>query len=103
MRANSSTSFAPENYDPASTGNHLPLVERLIADFDDKAHFLGDRDELGGRHQAALLVRPSQQRLAGLDSPGLQIIERLIVEFEVFAFGRAAQIKFESPARLCAG
>ena len=76
------------------------IIQDLIADLDDEAHFLGNRNELSRRHHSTLVVRPAQQCFAGLYAPGLQIEDRLIVEFKRLVLGRAAQIKFERSARL---
>ena len=79
------------------------LVQDLIADFDDESHFFGNGNELRRGNHSAFLVRPSQQRLASLNASGLQIEERLIVEFEFFALHRIAQIEFKISARLGVG
>ena len=79
------------------------LVQDLIADFDDESHLFGNGNELRRGNHSAFLVGPSQQRLASLNASGLQIEERLIVEFEFFGVQGVAQIKFKISARLGVG
>ena len=76
------------------------LAQHPVADLDDQAHLLGDRNELGRRDHAAQRMRPAQQRLAGRDLLGLQVEQRLVVDLEGVVGERVAQVELEAAARL---
>ena len=67
-----------------------PAADRL-----DQAAVLGDRDELGRVEQAALGVLPADQRLEAGDLAGAQADHRLVVERELVAVERVAQLAFD--------
>ena len=64
-----------------------PAADRL-----DQAAVLGDRDELAGVEQAALGVVPAHQRLDADDLAAAQSDHRLVVQFELLALERVAQL-----------
>ena len=79
-----------------------PAPDRL-----DQAAVLGDRDELGRVEQAALGVLPADQRLEAGDLAGAQADHRLVVEGQLVAVERVAQLAFDlepaqRPARISA-
>ena len=65
------------------------------ADRHDQAAVLGDGDELGGVEQAALGVLPAHERLDAGDLAGAQADHRLVVEGELVAVERLAQLAFD--------
>ena len=68
------------------------LAQHPIADLDDQPALLGQRDEFVRRDEAALRMRPAQQRLDGLDPQILEREARLIVQREFAALQRLAQV-----------
>ena len=79
-----------------------PAPDRL-----DQAAVLGDRDEVGRVEQAALGVLPAHQRLEPMISPVREGDHRLVVEVELVAFERVAQLALDlepaqRPARISA-
>ena len=64
-----------------------PAADRL-----DQPAVLGDRDELAGVEQAALGVVPAHQRLDAGDLAGAEAIDRLVVQLELVALERVAQL-----------
>ena len=66
----------------------------------DQADLLGNRDEFGGRDQAALGMLPADQRLAAGDPSVLEVDERLVVELELPVGERHPQRELEGPPRL---
>src|SRR5437764_1159096 len=70
------------------------------ADRDDQARVLGHRDEVYGRDQPARWMMPADQRFEGADAILLEVEQRLIVEFELPAFQREAQVALELAALL---
>ena len=67
-----------------------PAADRL-----DQAAVLGDRDELGRVEQAALGVLPADQRLEAADLAGAEVDDRLVVERQLVAVERVAQLAFD--------
>jgi hypothetical protein len=74
-------------------GRRLPagLAQHQAVDVDHEAGLLGDRDELGGRHQDAVRPRPSHQRLGRAHPPGTQVHDRLVVDDQLLALDGAAK------------
>ena len=69
----------------------------------NERNLLGDRHELGRRHQAADRMGPAQQRLKSADASIFKIVERLVVQLE-FAVGQGRpQIQLQRAARLQPG
>ena len=64
-----------------------PAADRL-----DQAAVLGDRDELAGVEQAALGMVPAHQRLEADDLAAAQGDHRLVVQLELVAVERVAQL-----------
>ena len=72
-----------------------PAADRL-----DQAALLGDRDELAGVEQAAPRMVPAHQRLEAGDLAAAQRDDRLVVQRQLVAPDRAAQLVLElQPAR----
>ena len=67
-----------------------PAPDRL-----DQAAVLGDRDEVAGVEQAALGVAPAHQRLEAGDLAAAQGDQRLVVELELVALERLAQLALD--------
>ena len=78
------------------------LAQHPIADLDDQAALLREGDELVRRHEAALRMRPAQQRLDGLDLHILERQARLIIQREFLPLHRLAQIAPRATCRLAA-
>ena len=76
-------------------GAQHPLAER-----DDQAGLLGERDELAGRDQAALRMVPAHQRLEAADPAVLEANDRLVVQLEFGVGDGRAEIDLERVARL---
>ena len=72
-----------------------PLAQR-----DDQADLLGQRDEVGRRDHAPIRVAPTQQRLAARHPLVAQIVERLVEQLELAGLQRAAQVQLQGAARL---
>ncbi len=68
------------------------LAQHPVADGDDDAGFLGHRNEIGGRQQAALRMPPAQQGLETAHFTGMGVDLRLIEQHEFVARQRAAQV-----------
>ena len=66
----------------------------------DQAGLLGDRNELGRRDHAALGMVPAQQRLAAVIAVVADVDQRLVVQLELAAHDRLAQIEFQRAPRL---
>src|SRR5215471_17117208 len=64
-----------------------PFAERI-----DQSGFLGQRNELVGRHQAALRMPPAYQRLRPAQPAGRDVDDRLIEQLELAAGHRFAQV-----------
>src|SRR5262249_13179672 len=82
-------------FDGPTGGIAACLFEHPIAERHDQADFLGHRNKLFGRNQAALRMLPAQQCLKSADVAAGQIDEWLIVEFEFVALERLAQVELE--------
>ena len=72
-----------------------PFAERI-----DQAGLLRDRNELGRRDHAALGMVPAQQRLAADDPVVADVDQRLVVQLELAAHERLAQVDLQRAARL---
>ncbi len=68
------------------------LLQRPAADFEDKACFLEQRDELERRHQAALGAQPPDQRLDADHAPGVGFDLGLVVQDELLPLERLTQL-----------
>ena len=88
----------------ACVGTHLTrpahrLLDRgdhdVVADLVDQPALLGEGDERQGSQQAALGVRPAHQRLHGDDLSADQVEDRLVVDDQLAAIGRATQAGLE--------
>ena len=64
-------------------------------DRDDQAGVLGDGDERHRRDLSTRRVRPAQQRLEPFDLTARELHHRLVVEVELTAFQRLAQVVLE--------
>src|SRR5207247_9745724 len=62
------------------------------ADRDDRARGLGKADEAIGREQSARRMLPAQQRLNAGDRAAPELDQRLVVEEELFARERPAEL-----------
>ena len=74
------------------------LVEYPIAEQDDQAAFLGERDEAVRRHETALGVIPAEQRLEAEQALGVGGEDRLVKDPKVLVFDRASHLVFELKA-----
>ena len=86
-------------YFPARRFGAGPL-DHPGADRPDEPLLLGERDEVGGRHQAAHRVPPADQRLAPRDGAPIGAHVGLEVQHELVAAQRAAQVLHEALALL---
>ena len=77
---------------------HAGFGESPVADGQDQAVLLGQRDEVHGWNQAALGVRPADQRLKADDLAGGQLHFRLVEEDELAVVQSVAQICCSRPA-----
>ena len=68
------------------------VVEDVVGQRDDQARVLGQRDELVGRQPAVHGVRPAQQHLGAGDHVGAQVDLGLVVQDELLALERRAQV-----------
>src|SRR5690606_2831134 len=68
------------------------------ADRHDEAALLGERDELRGADEAVLVVVPAAERLEAEHLAGLERDHRLVVEAQLGALERAAQVGLEEQA-----
>ena len=71
------------------------LAEHEAGERDDEARLLGDGDELGRRHLAAVGPRPARQRLEAGDLGRRQADDRLVVHGELVALDALAQLGLE--------
>src|SRR5262245_12963555 len=76
------------------------LAQHPFAERNDEPDLLGERNELGRRHGAAVRTVPAQQRLAACDLLALGIDQRLVEHLELIASERLAQIELEAAPRL---
>src|SRR5581483_1834420 len=81
----------PERIRPA-TGFRARLPQHPFADLLDRAAFLGDGNEQGGRNLTALRVTPPQQGFEAGDFARIKPDLRLIGQFEFVPRDRAAKI-----------
>src|SRR5216684_1308861 len=83
--------------EPLLPAPHLParLAQHPPADGQDEPRLLRQRDELGRREQPATGMLPAHQRLRAGDLAGRQRHHRLVVETELAALQRAAQVGLE--------
>src|SRR5207248_10826217 len=75
------------------------LVEDVAREGVDQARLLGDGKELGGSEQAARRVPPADERLDARDGVRREVELRLVVEREVSARERLAQLGKEGQPR----
>ena len=75
-------------------------AQHELAELDDEAGLLGQRNEVDGGDQAALRMIPAQQRLEGDDAIAGDVADRLVVGLEFVALQRRAQIHLQQPPRL---
>ena len=68
------------------------FAQHPFADRHDEAGLLGERDELGRRHQPMVRLLPAQQRLGADDAAAGEVDLRLVVQRELAALERAAQV-----------
>ena len=73
-------------------GARAGLAQHPLAERNDEPGILGDRDELGRRHQAGIGLRPANQRLGADDARRGKVHLRLIVQRELAALEGAPQI-----------
>src|SRR5437763_5847713 len=71
-----------------------------FADVIEQAAFIGDRDEIVGRHQAALRMPPADQGFRTVDPTARGVDLRLVVQFELPAAQRLMQVALEFDALL---
>src|SRR6266540_6026451 len=69
--------------------------EHPLADGDDQAGDLGDRDEVTGRHQTQFRMLPAKQRLGPADLAGRELDQGLVVNDELPVLERLAQPALE--------
>ena len=81
-------------------GAHLAqrVVEHVVGQRDDEAGVLGQRDELVGRQPAVHGVRPAQQHLGARHRIGAQVDLGLVVQDELLALERRAQVAGQGQA-----
>ena len=70
-------------------------LEDPAADRDDVPVGLGERDEAVGRQAPARRVLPADQRLDAGDPPGVELDERLVLEEQLVALHRQAELAAE--------
>ena len=76
-------------------------AQHALADGEDRAGLLGDRDELAGRDEPALGVVPARQRLDADDLAAVERDDRLVVGDQLVAeLERAAQVVLDPQASL---
>ena len=75
-------------------------VEDEAADLDDAALVLGNRHELGRRHEAERRMVPAEERLEPFDAPVAQVERRLVDELELVVEQPATQIGGEAEPAL---
>ena len=68
------------------------LAEHPAAERHDQARGLGDADELAGRHEPALGVRPAHERLDAGRAAGAERHLRLVVQHQLVPLERAVQL-----------
>ena len=71
------------------------LAQDVAAERDDQAGLLGERHELGGRHEAADRVLPAHERLRGDDPAGVERDDRLVLDDHLLALDRLRQLLLE--------
>jgi hypothetical protein len=75
-------------------------AQDLFAEEENPAGLLGDRDEFLGRHPASLRVVPARERLDAHRLLAAGVDLKLIMDLELAAHERRAQVALERPARL---
>ena len=75
-------------------------LEDPFAEWNDQPRFLGNRNEVGWRHEPTRRMIPPQQRLKSIDLVRLQDDEGLVIEFELLAGERLAQVHLQLAAHL---
>ena len=71
------------------------LVQHPAADRDHEADLLGERHELLRRDEAALRVRPANERLEPLDAPRRDVHDREVVDAELLVQEGALEVGFQ--------
>ena len=74
------------------------LAQHPAPERDDQPALLGDGDERAREHDALARVAPAHERLDGDDAALVEVDERLVVELELVALERAAQVVLELEA-----
>ena len=74
---------------------HAHPVQHPLADVEDQVGLLGERNELRGRNVAVARQAPAQQRLGADDAPVAQVHLGLVVDHQLVALQRAAQLALE--------
>ena len=84
---------------PGGPGRQLGAggFQHPVAQGQDQAGFLGQGNELGGRHQAALGMLPAQQRL-GAGQAAIAVHLGLVVKDELLFLHRLAQVGLQGGA-----
>ena len=70
-------------------------VQHPIAELQDEIRFLGERHEVRRKHEAALGQVPAQQRFDAFDAPRRDAVLRLVVQAQLVALERAAQLALQ--------
>ena len=76
------------------------LVDHPVADINDHAGLLGNRQKLVRRQQAARRVLPAQQRFEANDRPARRAVLRLIEQTQLVAIQRLPQVVIKLQLRL---
>ncbi|GJE04968.1 hypothetical protein AOPFMNJM_0261 [Methylobacterium jeotgali] len=79
------------------------LAQHPFAEARDEPDLLGEGNELGGRHPAALRMRPAQQRLEAADPLRAEVVDRLVMDLEGLRLDRVAQVLLQPAALVQAG
>ena len=74
------------------------VLEHEAVDLEDAAGLLGDVDEVARRHAAALGVVPAHERLGGGHVAGGELDDRLQLDDQLAALGRALEVLLEAVA-----
>ena len=89
---------APASPEGQLGGEPAGVLEHEAVDLEDAAGLLGDVDEVAGRHAPALGVVPAHERLGGGHVAGGQLDDRLQLDDELAALGRALEVLLEAVA-----
>src|SRR6188472_906445 len=69
--------------------------EHPSADRDDETHLLGEGNEVERRDQSAIRMLPAQERLGARDRLVRELHVRLVVDVELAALERVAEVRLE--------